>query len=303
MLARLSRSYAHDRQGVIICAAITEGEHPYQADNLAERIHAAHTYDPTADGVDCRVPAGVQSLGFANAAGDRYTSIKMGPGSIVNFKHRYSQIALPPDAAGDVAVRVAGLIFYEEKSTDLYTGTKFTRAELASHPNRSTHAAANKAKRMLAQGGSGPQVGEKRPRESDHLPPNFRSTKPNTDLAQKLSNSKNPDMSAQEATRHHWAPGTKGTDSTHYIELSDYDDDDDDDAEGWSSVQPETRTQAPMGASQSTEVRRPVLLACNAPATLSARAVSMRSSVCAGDRAARAGVPVAACVDDHRGAR
>jgi hypothetical protein len=215
----------------------------------------------------------------------------MNSGAIVGGQHRYSQVALPPNAAGKVAARPDVLIFYETKSTGLYTGPKFTRAELESHPDRRTHAAANEAKRTLAQGGSGRLSGEKRPREPDDSSP--RSTRPNTgtDRGRKLSDSKNPNLSAPDAARQHWAPMV--TDSDLPIELSG--DDDDAAAEGWSSVQ----TQAPMGASQ-TEVRRPVLLDCNAQATLSARAVSMRSSVCAGDRAARAGVPVAACVDDHR---
>ena len=137
--------------------------------------------------------------------------------------------------------------------------------------------------------------GEKRPHEGDHLPSNSRSTKPNTERGHKLSNSKNPELTAKEAARQHWAAGTKVTDRC--IEVSD-DDDDDDDAESGSSVQ----TQTPMGAGQA-EVLRPVLLACNAPATLSARAVSMRSLVCAGAHAVQDDVPVVACVDDHRGAR
>ena len=277
-----------------MCFAIKEGDHVYQADDLAARIHAAHTHDPHPDGVDCRVPGGVQSLGHANASGDPYTCIKMDTAAIVNGQHRYSQVALPPNAAGDVAARVAALIFFEEKSTGLYTGPKFTRAELESHPDRRTHAAANEAKRKLAQGGSGPLSGEKRLREPDDSSP--RSTKPNTgtDRGRKLSDSKNPNLSAPDAARQHWAPMV--TDSNRCILLSD-DDDSDAAAQSGSSVRQSgssVQTQAPMGASHSTEVRRPVFLACNAPATLSARAVSMRSSVYAGAFVVPDDVPVAA---------
>jgi hypothetical protein len=290
----LSGSYNHECHQVIICPAIKVGRYPYDADDLTLRRHEFHTFDPSDDGVDCRVPGGVQSLGFANEAGDRFTCIRMGSGSIVKGKRRHSQIALPPDEAGKVAARADALIIYKRKSTDLYTGPKFTPAEIASHPTRREHAAATEAKWKLAQGGSGPLSGVKRPRIEDHLPSNSGSTTPNTSRGHKLSDSKNPALPARDAARQHWT--SKGTDSDRCIVLSDSDNDDDA-AEIGRSVQ----TQAPMGASQS-QVRRPVLLACNAPATLSARAVSMRSSVCAGDRAARAGVPVAACVDDHRGA-
>jgi hypothetical protein len=42
----------------------------------------------------------------------------MGDASIVRFKRRYFQIALPPqDAAGNVAARADMLIFYEPNST------------------------------------------------------------------------------------------------------------------------------------------------------------------------------------------
>jgi hypothetical protein len=290
----LSRSYNHECHQVIICPAIKVGRYPYDADNLTLRRHESHKFDPDEGGVDCRVPGGVQSLGFANEAGDRFTCIRMGDGAIVKSKRRHSQIALPPDEAGKVAARADALIIYERKSTDLYTGPKFTPAEIASHPTRREHAAANEAKRKLAQGGSEPLSGEKRRCEPDDSSP--RRTKPNTgtDRGQKLSNSKNPNLSAPDAARQHWAPMV--TDSNRCIELSD-DDDSDAAAQSGSSVRQSgssVQTQAPMGASHSTEVRRPVFLACNAPATLSARAVSMRSSVCAGAFVVPDDVPVAA---------
>ena len=203
---------------------------------------------------------------------------------MANVVRRHSQIALPPDEAGKVAARADALIIYKRKSTDLYTGPKFTPAEIASHPTRREHAAANEAKRKLAQGGSGPLSGEKRPRFGDHLPSNSSSTTPNTDRGHKLSDSKNPELSAQDAVRRHWA--SNGTDSDPCIVLSDSDDE-----------------PAAAASQWQAQVRRPVLLPCNAPATLSARAVSMRSSVCAGAYVSRDGVPVAASLDYHRGAR
>ena len=109
---------------------------------------------------------------------------------------------------------------------------------------------------------------------SNHLPSNSRSTTPNTSRGHKLSDSKNPDLPARDAARQHWT--SKGTDSDRCIVLSDSDNDDDA-AEIGRSVQ----TQAPMGASQA-QVRRPVLLPCNAPATLSAQLSVCRRLRCSG---------------------
>jgi hypothetical protein len=111
----LSGSYNHECHQVIICPAIKVGRYPYDADDLTLRRHEFHTFDPDDVGVDCRVPGGVQSLGFANEAGDRFTCIRMGSGSIVKGKRRHSQIALPPDEAGKVAARADALIIYKRK--------------------------------------------------------------------------------------------------------------------------------------------------------------------------------------------
>jgi hypothetical protein len=89
-----------------------------------------------------------------------------------------SEAELPPlDALGNVAARTDMVVFFESKSTGgLNTDPDFTPAELARHPTKRAHAAANKAKRTHAQGEGGPHSGEKQPRFGNHSSSNSSST-------------------------------------------------------------------------------------------------------------------------------